>query len=248
MRGKSQPAPERDSIQTLIAIQRGGHWHLAGFQNTRVRPMGRRRPGSYYMAVLRLAVESVWSKEEEVQSIRVFLRDCSRATGFLQPVHDGVLHGCVDGLPLGPPATSPRPDAHGSALASTPARPFCASCACVGSPAPPPAMAPAVTGRPALGARAPAAGPSAACGWRPPLAPRPAPPQGGACVERRLGPLASLTPRVDRGPARRPLRSRGPPPTGGPPHPPGSLGRQGPGERPQRVGRAAGGVARVCPG
>ena len=119
------------------------------------------------MAVLGLAVESVWSKEVEAQSIPVFLRDCSRATGFLQPVHDGVLHGCVDGLPLGRPATSPRPDAHGSALASAPARPFCASCARVGSPAPPPAMAPAVTGRPALGARAPAAGPSAACGWRP---------------------------------------------------------------------------------
>lgn len=41
MRGKSRPAPERDSIQTLVAVQRGGEWHLAAFQNTRVRPMGR---------------------------------------------------------------------------------------------------------------------------------------------------------------------------------------------------------------
>lgn len=41
MRGKSQPSPERDSIQTLIAIKRGGEWRFAAFQNTRVRPMGR---------------------------------------------------------------------------------------------------------------------------------------------------------------------------------------------------------------
>lgn len=41
MRGKSRPSPERDSIQTLVAVKRGGEWHLAAFQNTRVRPMGR---------------------------------------------------------------------------------------------------------------------------------------------------------------------------------------------------------------
>jgi uncharacterized protein (TIGR02246 family) len=41
MRGKSRPAPERDSIQTLVAIKRDGEWRLAAFQNTRVRPMGR---------------------------------------------------------------------------------------------------------------------------------------------------------------------------------------------------------------
>jgi hypothetical protein len=46
MRGKSQPAPERDSIQTLIAIKRGGQWRLAAFQNTRVRPMGRNARGT----------------------------------------------------------------------------------------------------------------------------------------------------------------------------------------------------------
>ena len=40
MRGKSRPAPERDSIQTLVAVKRAGEWHLAAFQNTRVRPMG----------------------------------------------------------------------------------------------------------------------------------------------------------------------------------------------------------------
>jgi len=41
MREKSRPSPERDSIQTLVAIKRSGEWRLAAFQNTRVRPMGR---------------------------------------------------------------------------------------------------------------------------------------------------------------------------------------------------------------
>ena len=42
LRGKSEPSPERDSIQTLVATrQEGGEWRLAAFQNTRVRPMGR---------------------------------------------------------------------------------------------------------------------------------------------------------------------------------------------------------------
>ena len=41
MRGKSRPSPERDSIQTLIAIKRAGEWSLVAFQNTRVRPMSR---------------------------------------------------------------------------------------------------------------------------------------------------------------------------------------------------------------
>jgi uncharacterized protein (TIGR02246 family) len=40
-RGKSRPAPERDSIQTLVAVKRDGQWQLIAFQNTRVRPIGR---------------------------------------------------------------------------------------------------------------------------------------------------------------------------------------------------------------
>jgi uncharacterized protein (TIGR02246 family) len=39
MRGKSEPSPERDSIQTLVAVRQGEEWRLAAFQNTRVRPM-----------------------------------------------------------------------------------------------------------------------------------------------------------------------------------------------------------------
>jgi uncharacterized protein (TIGR02246 family) len=41
LRGKRAPAPERDSIQTLVAArQAGGDWRLAAFQNTRLRVMG----------------------------------------------------------------------------------------------------------------------------------------------------------------------------------------------------------------
>jgi uncharacterized protein (TIGR02246 family) len=41
LRGKSQPAPERDSIQTLVAVQEAGEWRVAAFQNTRLRPVGK---------------------------------------------------------------------------------------------------------------------------------------------------------------------------------------------------------------
>jgi uncharacterized protein (TIGR02246 family) len=39
MRGKTEPAPERDSIQTLVATRQSGEWRLAAFQNTRLRIM-----------------------------------------------------------------------------------------------------------------------------------------------------------------------------------------------------------------
>ncbi|MCL4301233.1 MAG: SgcJ/EcaC family oxidoreductase [Anaerolineae bacterium] len=47
MGGQSKPSPERDSIQTLVAVQRGGEWRLAAFQNTRIRPMGRNAAGTF---------------------------------------------------------------------------------------------------------------------------------------------------------------------------------------------------------
>jgi hypothetical protein len=39
MRGRRAPSPERDSIQTLVATRTEGAWHLAAFQNTRLRRM-----------------------------------------------------------------------------------------------------------------------------------------------------------------------------------------------------------------
>ncbi len=40
MRGKTNPAPERNSIQALVAVKRDETWALTLFQNTRVRPIG----------------------------------------------------------------------------------------------------------------------------------------------------------------------------------------------------------------
>jgi uncharacterized protein (TIGR02246 family) len=40
MRGKAEPAPERDSIQTLVAVKQGNAWEFVSFQNTRIRPIG----------------------------------------------------------------------------------------------------------------------------------------------------------------------------------------------------------------
>ena len=36
-RGKSKPSPGRNSIQTLVATRHGNQWHVAAFQNTRLR-------------------------------------------------------------------------------------------------------------------------------------------------------------------------------------------------------------------
>jgi uncharacterized protein (TIGR02246 family) len=46
MRGKSAPAPERNSIQTLGAVRRSNIWQLVAFQNTRAHPIGRNFAGT----------------------------------------------------------------------------------------------------------------------------------------------------------------------------------------------------------
>jgi hypothetical protein len=58
-----------------------------------------------------------WYRQERMR----FWETVAELPGLSSPVHDGVMPGCVDGLPRGPPATYPRPDAHGSAGASAPA-------------------------------------------------------------------------------------------------------------------------------
>jgi uncharacterized protein (TIGR02246 family) len=45
-RGKREPAPERDSLQTLVAVRRGEGWQFSAFQNTRVRPIGQNHLGT----------------------------------------------------------------------------------------------------------------------------------------------------------------------------------------------------------
>jgi uncharacterized protein (TIGR02246 family) len=40
MRGKTRPSPERNSIQTLVAVREGPDWRFAAFHNSRVRPIG----------------------------------------------------------------------------------------------------------------------------------------------------------------------------------------------------------------
>jgi uncharacterized protein (TIGR02246 family) len=44
-RGKTKPSPERDSIQTLVAVREGDEWRFAAFHNTRVRPIGKGAAG-----------------------------------------------------------------------------------------------------------------------------------------------------------------------------------------------------------
>lgn len=45
MRGRSEPSPERDSIQTLVATKHGDEWRLAAFQNTRTGPWAKALAG-----------------------------------------------------------------------------------------------------------------------------------------------------------------------------------------------------------
>jgi uncharacterized protein (TIGR02246 family) len=56
MRGKSEPTPERDSIQTLVAVRAAGGWSFASFQNTRIRPIG----AGAVSALLWLVPDKLW--------------------------------------------------------------------------------------------------------------------------------------------------------------------------------------------
>src|SRR5712691_1764846 len=85
----------------------------------------------------RLQLATTRLEEAERERIWAIVGDCSKYTGFIQPVHDGVRRGFVDGLRLGLHATYPGQDAPGSALACAPGRPAFASCGSVGCPAPP---------------------------------------------------------------------------------------------------------------
>jgi hypothetical protein len=116
------------------------------------------------------------------------LGDCSRATGFIQPVHDGVMPGCVDGLQRGPHAPI-----HGQTRTARRWRPPPLD------PLVPRALASGTPRhrlrwrRPSLVVKPwervlPRRGQALLAGVAPHLAPQHAPPQGGACVERRLGP------------------------------------------------------------
>jgi uncharacterized protein (TIGR02246 family) len=55
-RRKSEPAPERDSIQTLVAVRDGETWSFVAFQNTRIRPIGANLPS----ALLWLLPDRLW--------------------------------------------------------------------------------------------------------------------------------------------------------------------------------------------
>ena len=56
MGGKSEPTPERDSIQTLVAVRDAGGWSFVSFQNTRIRPIA----GGAVSALLWLVPDSLW--------------------------------------------------------------------------------------------------------------------------------------------------------------------------------------------
>ncbi len=67
MRGRARPAPERDSIQTLVAVRGADGWKLTSFHNTRVRPMGDRFTGT----LLWLLTDKLW---------RIFFRPTAERT------------------------------------------------------------------------------------------------------------------------------------------------------------------------
>lgn len=56
MRGKARPSRGRDSIQTLVAVRRGGGWRFAAFHNGRVRPMS----GGFAAVIFWVLTDGLW--------------------------------------------------------------------------------------------------------------------------------------------------------------------------------------------
>ncbi|MGH2617063.1 MAG: SgcJ/EcaC family oxidoreductase [Thermomicrobiales bacterium] len=53
MQGQTDLAPDRNSVQTLVAVKRDGRWQLAAFQNSRAEFMGRPEAAQALTAELR---------------------------------------------------------------------------------------------------------------------------------------------------------------------------------------------------
>lgn len=56
MAGKTKPAPERASVQTLVAVREQGEWRFTAFHNTRVRPIS----GGFGGLVAWLLTDLIW--------------------------------------------------------------------------------------------------------------------------------------------------------------------------------------------
>jgi uncharacterized protein (TIGR02246 family) len=56
MRQKTRPSPERDSIQTLVAVRRDDAWRFAAFHNSRIRPIS----GGFAAFLLWAITDRLW--------------------------------------------------------------------------------------------------------------------------------------------------------------------------------------------
>jgi len=47
LKGKEKPSPERESIQTLVAVRKDNDWKFTAFHNNRVRPIGNKATNAF---------------------------------------------------------------------------------------------------------------------------------------------------------------------------------------------------------